>query len=269
MTSLARSSNACLVLLALLLLPACAHTDTPAPETGEADAAASESEASSLETQSSETQSSETESSETTSSETAPSDEGATETAAAGRADAAACDGGLIYDDGTLEAGYGYVPSAKWGRYLQVIDSDDLASRTLDTVCVCWLRSREVDRIEFEVVFHHDAAGRPAAEPYAKRTGVAENVPKNRASGGRFYAVDVSDVEVPEGRSWVGVRYDPSVSRFSYVCADHSPESPQIEGYQQEDRAPTLMPILGSRDPIFAGHRALMLRVKASPPASP
>ncbi|MEM7356211.1 MAG: hypothetical protein AAF657_35675 [Acidobacteriota bacterium] len=178
------------------------------------------------------------------------------------------CEGGLAKDDGTVETGYGYVPSAKMGRYVQELDAGDLPSRKLQEVCVCWLRSREDSDIEFEVEFYKDQNGVPAATPYAKVSGTATEVPNGVAEAGRFYSVDASSVTVPEGKSYVGVHWDPSESTFFFVCSDQSPESPRTKVFSQEDRAPRWADIGTSRDPIFKPHRSMLVRVKAAPEAT-
>lgn len=178
------------------------------------------------------------------------------------------CADGVVKDDGQLETGYGYVPNAKWGLYLQEFSSDQFASTELDHVCVCWLRKRDDVDIDYEVVFYEKKEGKPVETPYATRPGIAKDVPKGRDSGGRFYDVDVSGVKIPEGTSYIGVRWDPSANPYFFVCADHSPESMVTAGYQREDRAPGWLPILGSRDPIFLRHKAMMLRVTPKPAAA-
>lgn len=178
-------------------------------------------------------------------------------------AEETACAGGAIKDDGSVETGYGYVPSAKMGVYVQEIDSSDLPSRELSEVCVCWLRSRPDDDLDFEVVFYPDQGGRPTRVPYAKVRSTATEVPNGVADAGRFYSVDVSGVTLAEGKSYVGVHWNPSASTFFYVCTDTSEETPYTTVFSAEDRAPAWANIKNSLDPIFKPHRAIMVRVKS------
>lgn len=177
------------------------------------------------------------------------------------------CEGelGVIKDDGQLETGYGYVPSASNGIYLQEYDAAEFKNRALDHVCVCWLHKRSDTAIDFEVVFYAKKEGRPAEEPYASRPGHAEEVPLGKESGGMFYDVDVSGVELVPGTSYIGVRWNPSVDPFFFVCADHGPDSKVTPGYQRDDRAPNWLSVLGSPDPIFSKHKAMMLRAVSLP----
>ena len=80
---------------------------------------------------------------------------------------AANCADGVVKDDGTVETGYGFVPQARDGVYVQEFHADEFPSRFLETVCVCWLKTKRERDIEFEVVFYEAEGNVPAAEPYA------------------------------------------------------------------------------------------------------
>jgi hypothetical protein len=184
---------------------------------------------------------------------------------------AAACADGVVKDDGQLETGYGFVPSAIWGMYVQEYNSAELESRDLERVCVCWLRTRQDADIDYEVVFFEKKEGRPAAEPFTSVKALAKAVPEGRASGGKFYDVDVKGVKVPEGSFYVGVRFNPGLNTHFFVCADHGPETGVVNTFQREDRAPGWQSVLVSDDPIFDSHRSAMIRLKAkkAPEAPP
>ena len=175
------------------------------------------------------------------------------------------CAGGAIKDDGSVETGYGYVPSAKMGQYVQEFHSDELASARLSKVCVCWLRSRADDDIDFEVVFYEAEGGRPVAQPYATVAATATEVPKGVPEAGRFYEVDVSGVTVPEGPSFIGVRWDPSASTFFFVCTDTSKTTELVNVFSMEDRSPVWTNVIDSPDPIFRPHRSVLVRAVAEP----
>ncbi len=176
-----------------------------------------------------------------------------------------ACAGGAVKDDGSVETGYGYVPSATMGKYVQAFESSEVGGTALNEVCVCWLRSRADSDLDYEVVFYTDKAGRPAAEPYATLTATATEVPKGVPEAGRFFSVDASDVTLPEGRSFIGVRWDPSDSKFFFVCADQSRTSPWVDVFSAEDRAPAWRSVAEARDPIFKPHRSILIRARATP----
>ncbi len=174
------------------------------------------------------------------------------------------CAGGAIKDDGSVDTGYGYVPSAVMGVYLQELHSEDLPSRELSEVCVCWLRTRKDDDLDFEVVFYEDAGGRPGDMPYAKVRSTATEVPEGVKAAGRFYSVDVSGVTLADGASYVGVHWNPSASTFFFVCTDTSEETGYANVFSMEDRSPVWTNIKTSRDPIFKPHRSIMVRAKSA-----
>ncbi len=186
-------------------------------------------------------------------------------------ASAADCAGGMVPDDGSAETGYSFVPSAKWGIYVQRIHTLDLSSRELDQVCVCWLRTRDDGEIDFEVVFFAaNPQGRPVAEPYATVAAHAAEVPKGKENAGRLWSVDVSGITVPEGMSFVGVRWDPGADSFFFVCADHSDGDSIHQVYYQDDRSKgSWQDALNTRDPIFRDHRAILVRTLAKEEAAP
>lgn len=185
------------------------------------------------------------------------------------------CEGerSVIKDDGQLETGYGYVPNATSGIYLQEYQAEEFASPELERVCVCWLHKRDDTEIDFEVVFYEKKEGKPAEDPYATRPGKAEKVPLGKESGGLFYDVDVKGVTLVPGTSYIGVRWNPTVDPFFFVCADHGPGDGKVTpGYQRDDRAAGWLSVIGSPDPIFLRHKAMMLRAvskPAGPPAPP
>lgn len=174
-----------------------------------------------------------------------------------------ACAGGLVPDDGSAETGYGWIPSVIDGRYVQEVDAAQLPFRELRKLCVCWLRTRSDDEIDFEVVFHARQGDQPAPQPYAAVPARATGVPLGVT--GRFYEVDVSGVELAPGISYVGVRWNPSIDRFFFVCTDTSPATPPVEAFYIDFLASDWTSVFESRDPIFANHRAMMLRLQARP----
>lgn len=174
------------------------------------------------------------------------------------------CAAGLVQDDGTVETGYGFVPSATYGIYVQEVRAEELPRRALARVCVCWLKTRFESAVDFQVVFYADAGGVPAAEPYATVPATATDVPRSVAAAGRFYPVDVSGVLLREGLSYVGVRWNPAAARFLFVCTDTSPETEKVNAFFQEERAPRWTSVFQARDPIFRPHRSILVRVEAA-----
>jgi len=181
----------------------------------------------------------------------------------------AACVDGVVKDDGVPETGYGWVPSVVEGVYVQEFHSDELANRRLEKVCVCWLRTREDDSVAFDVVLYQDAGGIPAMVPFAVVPALATEVPTGVASGGRFFDVDLTGVTAPLGTFYAGVRWNPSLDQYFFLCVDKSPETPEVNGFYIDDRSTEWGSVFGTPDPVFTGHRAMMVRVESFPAQPP
>ncbi len=174
------------------------------------------------------------------------------------------CAGGLVLDDGDPETGYGFVPSASEGIYVQEFHAGDLPARELAKVCVCWLKTRGDNDAQFDVVFYEDAGGRPAEQPFRKVPGKATDIPTSKETAGKLYEVDVSGVTLPPGTSYVGVRWNPSLEKFLFVCTDTSEGTEKVEAFFREDRARAWASVFSARDPIFRPHRAILVRLEAA-----
>ncbi len=188
------------------------------------------------------------------------------ETEAPDSAPKRSCEAGVVKDDGSVETGYGFVPSAIFGEYVQQFHSDEFPSLEMESVCVCWLKTRGGRDVGFEVVFYEDAGGRPANEPYAAVLASVDVEATDVESAGKMFAVDVSPVTLVEGTSYIGVRWDPSASNYLFVCTDTSEETEVTNVFFREDRAPRWTSALNARDPIFSNHRAILLRASAESP---
>jgi len=172
-----------------------------------------------------------------------------------------ACEDGLVLDDGTMETGYGWVPSAVWGEYVQRFSGNDLNSTILDSICVCWTRTREDDSIDFEVVLYRDRGGFPAEHPWATFPVHAEGVPLY--GEGRFFEIPLAGLSpVLPGGDWdIGVRWNPSEDQFFFLCADHSPTDHPAAGFFRDDRAEGEWgDVLDTSDSVFDFHAAMMIR---------
>lgn len=187
--------------------------------------------------------------------------------AGAGARGGADCPGGLALDDGSAETGYGWVPNVPDGEYVQRFLSTQLPNRGLESVCVCWLRTRDDADVDFEIVFYEDEDGQPAAAPYAAVAASAEVPPLGIV--GTFVEVDVTGVTLPEGMSYIGARWNPSIDQFFFVCADTSPGTEPVEVFFRDELAEGVWTsVFESGDPIFNEHRALMVRARSGPPAA-
>lgn len=173
------------------------------------------------------------------------------------------CADGVVKDDGSLETGYSWVPSAVSGRYVQRFEAAEFSSRKMEEICICWTRTRADDEISFKVQLYRDRSGQPALFPVASVDVVATLVPTYPE--GAFYSVDVSDADMhaPTDAFYIGVEWNPSEDAFFFVCADHSDTTPVVDGWFIDDRASGWGSVLRTTDPIFANHRAMMIRAKA------
>lgn len=174
-------------------------------------------------------------------------------------APADACQGGLIFDDGKADKGYSFVSSARWGMYVQQVTSEALPSRHLQNVCVCWFQKPGGGDADFEVLFFAAEGKRPAMEPYAKVKSTAKSLGQGKLDA-KWHSVDVSGVSVPEGTSYIGVRWQPKKEPRLFVCSDHSPETPRQKAFFGEDRSKGWIDLEATADPIFIPHRALLIR---------
>ena len=173
------------------------------------------------------------------------------------------CAGGVLFDDGTTEGGVGYHSGLNLGMVVQRFDSPKLSGKAVDKVCAC-LFSNRAEAVDFEVVFFEEQGGQPAAKPYASVAARATDLPQKMAESGRFYSVDVSDVTLPEGPSYVGVRWDPSKAHRTFTCIDKTEKEGQapIQGFHRDNISRGWEDLLKSKDFYFKGHQSAMIRVQ-------
>lgn len=172
------------------------------------------------------------------------------------------CAEGEVRDDGSVETGWGWVSSVIDGIYLQEYRVGDLPTTGFERTCVCWLRTRSDASIDFEVVFYQAVDGIPADTPYAAVPARAEDIPQGVI--GAFTEV-ATPVEYPPGLDpddsiFVGVRWNPSVDRSFFVCADTSPTTPESRAWFRDDRAGGWDATDTTNDPLFVEHRAIFVR---------
>lgn len=175
-----------------------------------------------------------------------------------------ACAGGHIVEDGIVDKGFSFVSTAKWGMYVQEVQSEDFPSRHLQEICACWFQKPGGGKADFEVVFFTAEGSRPNMEPYATVQATAKELGEGKRDA-RWHAVDVSGVSLPEGTSYIGVRWKPTKEPRLFVCSDQSAETPRRKAFFGEDRSRGWVDLEVTADPIFIPHRALMLRTVAHP----
>ena len=148
--------------------------------------------------------------------------------------------------------------------YVQEVQSEDFPSRHLKEVCACWFQKPGGGKADFEVLFFAAEGSRPAMEPYAKVQATAKGLGEGKRDA-RWHVVDVSGVSLPEGTSYIGVRWQPTKEPRLFVCSDQSAETPRRKGFFGEDRSRGWIDLETTADPIFIPHRALMIRSVAHP----
>lgn len=176
-----------------------------------------------------------------------------------------ACENGITLDDGSFETAYGWVPSVIWGEYVQSFDLRPYGSTLLEELCVCLSRTRSDDSIDFEVVLYESGRDTPVEWPVFSYPASVSGVPE--WPDGRFYEIDLgNDVPaVPPGLYNIGIRWDPSVDQFFFICADQSPTADPVAGFFRDDRADGWASILESSDIIFDDHAAMVIRATVLP----
>lgn len=177
----------------------------------------------------------------------------------------AACADGLVDDDGTAESGYGWVPSVTSGVYVQEYSGIQVPSGALRSVCVCWLRTRDDDSLDFEVVLYGSTAkGAPEEVPYAVFPAQVSELPPGFA-GASFTEVPLDDAPVPDDTFFVGVRWNPSVDSFFFTCTDQTAAAEPTRVFFRDDRAPGWSFSGDTADPVFDLHHAMLVRPVPSP----
>lgn len=185
------------------------------------------------------------------------------------------CADAIVDDDGSVETGYGWVPSSVEGIFLQEYSSDEVPSGALTTVCVCWLHTRMDDTIDFEVAVygHNFAEGGPQKHPVAVVPAQLADIPIG-VPGATFTEVPLGNVPVPEGPFYVGVRWNPSVDQFFFSCVDKTDRpGPPTRVFFRDDTFPAGWGVSDdTNDSTFLNHQAQFVRpvpVPGPPPPEP
>ena len=177
---------------------------------------------------------------------------------------ASSCSDMVAKDDGSLESGYGFVPSAKVGTYVQAFDRSELRGKYLTSVCLCFLKTRGDVDVEFDVVVYRDQGGRPGRRPIVRVAGSQKGVASSKEEAGAFVEVEMPWVKLPEGTVYIGAEWDPSEEQFLFICNDQSNAQPKTPAFFSEDPKAIWTSVFTAKDPIFRPHRALLVRAQAS-----
>lgn len=172
------------------------------------------------------------------------------------------CKSGVFKDDGTVEGGMGFQTNMQLGEIVQRFDSSRLAGKAVAKVCV-GLFSNGVDNMAFEIVFYADQGGRPADEPYASVAAQARDLPKKMKDAGRFYSVDIKDVKLVDGPSFIGVRWNPKLGRRGFAGLDKTARdgSTPTPTFYRDSKSPGWEDLLTSKDFLYNEYQASLIRV--------
>jgi len=173
------------------------------------------------------------------------------------------CEDGIVLDDGSAETAYSWVPTVIQGEYVQTFPRQDLTSTILESACICWTRTRNDSELDFEIVIYRDAGGLPAEDPIMVIPEHAGDVPL--WGDGAFYEYSLVDQTSPLGAGLyhIGVRWNPSIDQYFFLCADHTPRQDPVPGFFRDDRADGWGSVLDTGDSTFIDHAAMMIRLRA------
>ncbi len=169
-------------------------------------------------------------------------------------------------DDGTVETGFGFVPTQASGTYVQVFENRSEDPVTIREVCACFIKSRGEQEVDFDIVAYRATESGPSAIPFYVAKGQGSVAARRSADAGDFLTTP-TELVLPPGRSYVGVRWDPSANRFLHVCADSSEAVESSQVYYRDGASKGWTETTASRDPIFRNNRAIFVRL--SPQAAP
>lgn len=167
-------------------------------------------------------------------------------------------------DDGTAESGYGFVPSATEGIYVQEFAKSDFAHPYVNEVCLCLLKTRGEPTASFDIVFYEATDANPADQPYATVQAMATGLAQSKEVAGEFHCVDTGRTAIPEDRFFIGARWNPKQNGFLFICNDQTPAAHPAPVFFREDRATGWTSVFNARDPIFGAHQAILVRARST-----
>ncbi len=174
------------------------------------------------------------------------------------------CEEGEVPDDGTVEAGYGWLPSITYAGFVERFDAPSLSSG-LERVCICVMQAMNFPP-DFEqqfqiVVYDDDGLGGAPGTVLASIPAIATNV--RIGLPGAFYAYNIAG-QVPflpsDGSIFIGIEWQPNVEQDFFICVDK--DSPPHGGYTMSDTFPEWTPIQESST-VFSDYGALVVRAVA------
>jgi hypothetical protein len=176
------------------------------------------------------------------------------------------CSGGLQYDDGTFENGYGWLTSTLFGQYVMKFDLPGAGTK-IDAVCVCW---RGVpggsSSVNFNLYFWdaNGSGGGPGTRLAVSDALTASAVP---TSGAQFYRFELDeDVFSASDAIYIGAGWFPSLEKNVFLCGDESLATPEQPAYGGTSVVLAPAAPLGT-GASFPNYRAVGLRAEVTEPS--
>ncbi len=170
------------------------------------------------------------------------------------------CSGGLIYDDGTVENGYGWNPVVTDGIMLSRFDPPSYPYN-LAQVCINWTQVGGDANINYNiVVYDDDGAGGAPGTLLASIPVSANGVPYWPDFA--FFDNNVTG-QIPtvnSGSVYIGAQWDAIAEQYFYICSDESPTTLYHSGWAYND-------VDGIWEPLhywFPNYRAMFIRAEGN-----
>jgi|SRR5690625_1827326 len=177
----------------------------------------------------------------------------------------------VVHDDGEAEDGYGWNPSAVYGKIADPFAPPSYPA-TITTVCLALITNQPSDvPLDFNLVVYKEAAGGGPGAVMGTKSFTGNAV---RISGipfvPAFEAFDISDlgIEITSGEVFVSVEWEPLPEHEGiYLAADESQSTPLAGGYMETENEPWQ-----PSGAVQSGYRAMFIRAvmpESQPTARP
>jgi hypothetical protein len=175
------------------------------------------------------------------------------------------CSGGIQYDDGTFEDGYGWNNSTIGGKYAMRFDL--LAAGTkITAACVCWQHIGSPASVTYKVVVW--AADGPGGSPGTLIKISSLQTATSVGLSPKFFRVDLSDTVSTTDKVYIGADWSPLFFNSFFICADESGpgNKPAYAGTGESGSPPTLLLGVPAASPDY---KALGIRAELDPTTIP
>jgi hypothetical protein len=164
------------------------------------------------------------------------------------------CIGGLVYDDGTFENGYGWNPGYGIGKFVMLFTPNSYPY-TINQVCFAMTRLAGSGNWTFDIEVWTYTAGGSGTLVVSIPNQVAVNVGLWPTVTWHDFTGITTIPALTEGSYYVGISYDPVTMPAHYIGADESATTQQRPGYAYIQNA------WGTIQSFFAGYKTIGVRV--------